>query len=448
MANLRGLIDRHRLALLIGIAAGVLALSLMIRFYGWENTFTLWDIPDLHLPFLDVRLITGGAESYAQGYDPALYNPRDPRGRIFNYPKIWYLVLASGIDQRWPVPLALAMIALFLGSVYAFPGRLTGLSVFLILFALVSSAGMLAIERANVEFIIFGLMTLSLILVDRSAISAFGIMLLAILFKIIPVLGIGAFFGQDRTTSLRLILGSILFTVLYFLFTLKDMLFIFSSTPKGFSAAYGVAVLPYLLHNLVQVHALHEAPLLFYKVVTRLDQLFVRFPQLPYVAAILILVACVYLGWRHRDPSGAPDTRNLRAFWMGAGMYIGTFFIGNNWDYRLIFLILTLPQLGDWAIHMNRTTKAVSIFGLAMLFLSMSYSVTDAALAAALSFGAFLSGLFTTAANWALFGALIYLFVLSLPGWVYQDPRALFGGLLPGRRPSATPAARWEEPLP
>jgi hypothetical protein len=447
MANLRGLIDRPRLALLIGIAAGVLALSLMIRFYGWENTFALWDIPDLHLPFLDVRLITGGAESYAQGYDPALYNPGDPRGRIFNYPKIWYLVLASGIDQRWSVPLAIAMIALFLGSVYAFPGRLTGFSVFFILFALISSAAMLAFERANVDFIIFSLMTLSLILLDRSAISAFGVMALAILLKIIPVLGLGAFAGRDRIASLRPILGSILLTVLYFLFTLKDMLFIFHSTEKGFGAAYGVAVLPDLLHDMVQVHAIHEAPLLFYKVVTRLDQLFFRIPPLPYVVAILILVAGVYLGWRHRDRSGAPDSRNLRAFWMGAGMYIGTFFIGNNWDYRLIFLVLTLPQLGDWAIHMNRTTKAVSIFGLAMLFLSMWYSVTDAALAA-LSFGAFLSGLFTTVANWALFGALIYLFVLSLPGWVYQDPRALFSGLLPGRRPSATPAAPWEKSLP
>lgn len=426
-----------RLFLLILMVAGAIALSLMIHFYGWENTFGLWDVPDRRLPFLDLRLITGGAESYAQGFDPALYNPGDPLGRIFNYPRIWYLVLASGVDQGWTVPLAIVMIALFLGSVYAFPSRLTGLSVFLIGFALVSSAAMLAFERANVEFIIFSLMTLSLILADSSASAAFGIMALAILLKIIPVLGVGAFIGRDRTASLKLILGSILFTVGYFLLTLKDMLFTFSSTQKGFETAYGVAVLPAFVRNAVQVHGLHEAPVLLYKVVTRLDQLFVESPLVPYGAALLILIACASLGWRHQDRFESPGSRNLRAFWMGAGVYIGTFFIGNNWDYRMIFLILTLPQLSDWATRTNRTAKAVSFFTLVMLFWSLWYSVIGAVITSTISFGPYLSGLLTAAANWALFSALTYLFVASLPFWILPRAGSILGKLLPLRRPAS-----------
>jgi hypothetical protein len=33
---------------------------------------------------------------------------------------------------------------------------------------------------------------------------------------------------------------------------------------------------------------------------------------------------------------------------MGALIYVGTFVIGNSFDYRLVFLLLTLPQLLRW----------------------------------------------------------------------------------------------------
>ena len=34
---------------------------------------------------------------------------------------------------------------------------------------------------------------------------------------------------------------------------------------------------------------------------------------------------------------------------MGALIYLGTFAVANNFDYRLVFLLLTLPQLVEWA---------------------------------------------------------------------------------------------------
>ncbi len=422
-----------RWILLIAILMGAIALVAAILFYGFQSTFGIWRLQPPNVPLLDIRLITDSARSYAAGYDPAIYNPGDPTGRIFNYPKIWYLALASGLDDRWTVPLAVAMIALFLGSVVLFPGRLTGLSTALILAAVFSSATILGIARANVELFIFTLMIVSLVLVGGSAPSAFGIMLLAILLKIIPVLGVGGLLGKDRVTSLRLVLGAVLFTVLYFVITLRDMLFTFNTTQRGITGAYGATVLPYLIDQIVHDHVIREGPLVFYKVVTRMQALFLNFPALPYVAALLIVIGFVWLGLRHRISSDETDLRNQRAFWMGAGMYIGSFLIGNNWDYRLVFLILTLPQLADWATHKDRSCRPTAIFSLLMLFASMWYSLINAAMAGTSVVGLYLAELLTTTANWALFAVLIYLLVASLPDWAFQPPRALIAQLLPGR---------------
>ena len=39
-------------------------------------------------------------------------------------------------------------------------------------------------------------------------------------------------------------------------------------------------------------------------------------------------------------------------------IFLGTFAIGNNFDYRLVFLLLTLPQLFDWVTAEPRDPRA------------------------------------------------------------------------------------------
>ena len=39
----------------------------------------------------------------------------------------------------------------------------------------------------------------------------------------------------------------------------------------------------------------------------------------------------------------------LMALLAGSFLYLGTFAVGKNFDYRLVFLLLTLPQLCIWA---------------------------------------------------------------------------------------------------
>jgi hypothetical protein len=49
------------------------------------------------------------------------------------------------------------------------------------------------------------------------------------------------------------------------------------------------------------------------------------------------------------------------AFLFGAGIYCGTYLLGTNFIYRLMFLLLCIPQLQDWQIRRREGDMAVGI---------------------------------------------------------------------------------------
>lgn len=421
--------------LLVAMLIGIILMCLSFRFYGYVNTWHLWNLPANPLPFLDLRLITGGAESYAAGSDPAVIDLYDPEHRIFNYPKVWYLILASGINQSWTVPIGVVTIGLFLWSVYLFPGKLSGLSTFYLLLALISPAMMLAIERVNVDMFFFISMTVGLLLLDVSAVASFVILALGILFKIIPILGAGYFMDGENSSTLKYVLAAILFTALYFVLTLRDMIFIFSTTLKGYDTSYGVGVLPAYLRLLVAMHELKVGQPGFYGAIFSINRIFLRLPFLPYLVAFLILVICSFWGIRRRGEFQYTDLRNLRAFWMGAGIYVGTFFIGNNWDYRLMFLLFTLPQLADWATQRIGRSTPVLWVTVSALFLSLWYLVLKAITDRYMFLGEFAYPMVDEIVNWILFSGLIYFYAFSLPDWVFSEGKLLLSRVFLVRKP-------------
>jgi hypothetical protein len=57
------------------LSVGIALIGLCMYFYGYENTWRLWNIPVYESPFLDIQLITGTTESLDKGFDPTIYNP-------------------------------------------------------------------------------------------------------------------------------------------------------------------------------------------------------------------------------------------------------------------------------------------------------------------------------------------------------------------------------------
>jgi hypothetical protein len=80
-----------------------------------------------------------------------------------------------------------------------------------------------------------------------------------------------------------------------------------------------------------------------------------------YTVGIVLLGAiCVALNnYRNRSELFAINESVAgRAFLFGAGIYCGTFLLGTNFVYRLMFLLLCVPQLQDWQINANKNRGA------------------------------------------------------------------------------------------
>ena len=78
---------------------------------------------------------------------------------------------------------------------------------------------------------------------------------------------------------------------------------------------------------------------------------------------ILILGIALFINIRFKKqlntliPATINAKENILLFITGALIYSGTFLIGNNWDYRNTFLLLTIPLL----IDIRRKMKIITI---------------------------------------------------------------------------------------
>ncbi|MCX6082344.1 MAG: hypothetical protein NTW32_22680 [Chloroflexi bacterium] len=388
------------------VIAGVAIIGLSFFIWGYENTWHLWNLPTVMPPFLDFRLITGGAESIQAGYDPRINNPFDPGTRLFNYPQIWFIILKSGINLQWTIPLAILTILLFIISVISFPGEVTKLSGIFLLAILFSPAILLGVERCNVDLLVFSCMALALLVSEQRPLGSFLILMIGIVFKLFPLFGIGFFLGLEKKKALKLLLATLACSILYFASIFKDMLHLAAVTQKGITPAYGWLILPE-----------------FFYTTSRQMMMLKKFNFLFLILLIGLSLGTIYLARKKHQTIiyAIPNSRNLRAFWLGAGVYVGTFLLGNNWDYRLMFLIFCTLQLAEWSKKEGSNFPIASRTTSIMLFISCWNLIISKFLLIIFSEKSPAPIIIDEIANWLLFVGLLYLLVGSLPSWVHED---------------------------
>jgi hypothetical protein len=386
--------------LILLLCCGLALICLAMFFFGWLATWEWYHLPAFPLPFLDLRLITGSAQSLAAGFDPTIENPFDPNNRLFNYPKIWFVILASGINLNWTIPLGLILTGIFIGAVIFFPASLNRFSSVLIALVFFSPVVMLGIERGNVDLLFFFFMALTLLLADKKPVAALVTFLLSVIFKIFPIFGIGAFLGRDGKRSLPYLLLGGGASIIYFILIINDMVRVFTTTQKGNDQSYGVTVIQQAFTHALQIGLNPDKIIL-------------------YAFAFVLLAFTVFFGIRNRVQADEGTPGNLKAFWVGAGIYVGTFLLGNNWDYRLIFILFAIPQLSDWLRSKTKWTTIISVSALACILLIVwSYMwrqpLEDVQWLSKVGY------LMEQACTWILFFGLSYLIVHSLPEWVFN----------------------------
>jgi hypothetical protein len=307
----------------------------------------LWSLdvwPRLGVPsgpslFFDTRNLTAALECRRLGFDPLVESPCDPWGRPLNYPRVWLALRWLGLNQSHTVLLALVFITLFLGSIFLLIGHVNLGKGILVAVALCSPSVMFAIERANMDIVVFTLMVLAVLAwrVRRSwaDVASPFVVLLAGTAKIYPIFALPAYALMRRRTAAIAAVACAVAFALYALVTIGDIQAIAAIAPQGDYHSFGARILPAAIYHRFVPDRWQGGT------ITK---------QLLVIVPLLAAAPLVWFPGRRRlpDPDEGADTPTRLAFYAGSMIFLGTFAIGNNFDYRLVFLLLTLPQLFDW----------------------------------------------------------------------------------------------------
>ena len=307
---------RRRVPFFLYLAA-IVALAGSIAYLGWVRTWASVHVPAMYPPFADMRAIQGAVISVEHGFNPRVSNLGDPWRRPFNYPTLW-IAIGKTLDltnNKRFILICTALVACFAGIcaflIFRFPS-------FGLLASLVSTATLLGIERGNIDLLVFCLLLPAALWIPKRW-SPMPL-LLATLLKLYPVFALSALFIRRQ---FRLFAASLAVAVAIFGYLWDQLAELRSTTPVYCLISYGVP-------SVTACFAVFRLPTWL---------LVMTFAEFGYA----MLVLAYYFS--KSDAAKPRQETEFNLMLVGAAIYIGTFLVVSNWDYRLIFLILCIPFL-------------------------------------------------------------------------------------------------------
>jgi hypothetical protein len=347
--------------------------------------------------FYDARNVAAAADCWALGHDPLVTNPCDPAGRVMNYPRLWVLLHFVGLTQARTWLFGVIIVALFLGSFLLLSGRLSPGEGVVTAAAVASPAVMLAIERGNVDLVLFTVFVLAVLAwAARERVTPLlspALVVTTALAKFYAIFALPAFLLTGVRRAMWAVPAGLGIMVAYVLLTIDDVRQVMSAPEGGLLYSYGARILiGNLYHRFSPGDWVHG---------NLLAQAIAGIP--------VVLLGAVMWVWARRrlTPLSAVERMSPRvlSFHLGALTYLGTFAVRKNGDYRLVFLLLTLPLLFDWAADDESPLRRT-------LARSGLIAVTSGLWIGALS--PFI-GPWDEAASWAIAGIFLALFAVTVP---------------------------------
>jgi|GEM_PF-2234992 len=312
--------------------------------------FRIYPIPY----FVDLEILLCGIDAIREGTNPyaALCFEREA---YFNYPYIWgFLSIFPFITAANHIYIGLSLIILFFLSLYFFIGKLCFKHALFYAAIFVSPAVMLGLERGNSDVIIFLTLMLIPLLVYKSKILSSILILCTSMLKLFPI---GALIGvcnnpqKNLTKSVWLFIGVVISFLIYIYLTLDSIIQVSDKTPRPYKeASYGLGGMPSFIVSFFKVSA---------------DQSKWYFLGFTLLGLMLFLIIFKYLNKKVSLPKIEQNAKGS-AYLMGSGIFLMTCLIGYNWEYRLIFLIFTLPQILKWGKEF-RILKIAFLFAFLLL---------------------------------------------------------------------------------
>lgn len=313
------------LCLGIGLISSVLWFD--VKQGGYQKVLALWFV-DSRPYFQDLRVLIDGISQFRDGDSPYL-----KASSPFNYPCGWALLsVFSFLNPENLKILGLSQIIVFFILCLWLVQRLKCPEV-LSIPILFSPPVLLALERGNCDVLIFILLGVLLLATKNQSLHLCGI-LSAALLKIFPLGAILSYLVAVKDTKTLKKPINILVYILFgvgLIYSLESFLIVSERTPRPVHyMSYGLGSLPSLFAERAGLgdSGKYLCIIILYAITTGTS---------------------VFL-WRNKIITAFQVEMNddsEKIFFAGVGCFLMSNLIGFNWEYRLIFLILCLPEINS-----------------------------------------------------------------------------------------------------
>jgi len=188
---------------------------------------------------------------------------------------------------------------------------------------------MFGVERGNVDLTLFSMVTVAGLVIRRMPSGppvASALILVAAILKLFPIAAVGMLTGLPRRVAAVCIPAVLALFTLYAVATLGDIRAIDRVLPQDDEYAYGVHITGDWLGHVAGSGTVWDAALV-----------------------VSSIVAAIAFRRRLSVRLAMTPSRDLDLFCAGAGVYVATFALVRSADYRLVFLLLTVPRLARLA---------------------------------------------------------------------------------------------------
>lgn len=312
-------------------------------------------------PFSDFKALNIFLKYKELGFNPYLANPySDTIHSVLVYPSIWlYIVDYLNLNKPLNLEIAILLITFIYLFVladmfYRFKNKYCK---YLIVFFLFSTSNFLLIERLNIEMILFCLVYFAII--SRNFLNQFIFYNSALILKIFPLFSIFIFIEKKKQLLIVLI-----FSILYLLIIREEIVLIKTNIIEyALIFAYGALSISKAIY-------FYSTKFNFF---INDDNYFIFKNLISFViglSAIIVITSNI----NFKDKIIKSISNNEKMFLAGAGIYIGTFITSANIDYRLVFLLFTLPIILDYE---KQSLKILYMICLIICFNSLIFEGGD-----------------------------------------------------------------------
>jgi hypothetical protein len=299
----------------------------LLALLGGHSAWHFLGVPQLSLPFGDTRFITSAWQCIHEHVRVRVSNPCDPWQRRVDYPAIWLVLAALGLGESSTTLLGVVLaIGFLVCAIAVLPRGATSREAVVYGAALCSPALMLGVERGNTDLLAFVLVVAAVAAVRQRGWRlplGLGTLLLAAVLKLFPIVVLPAVCRRTRpnVVAAAIVAGA---CAVYVTVMRHDLIRVAKAVPVRTGYSYGIDLPKLAVVSVPAALAVLALLTVGFVVAERISG------HVPWVR-------------------GAPVTDRLRFFWVGSSVFVVTFVLIRSFDYRMVFLLLALPQLCEWA---------------------------------------------------------------------------------------------------